>query len=60
LLARANNASVAHPVLRSFEMQNLAARIDRLAAELAKFVRIYRDNLVSKQVALQHITGFGT
>jgi hypothetical protein len=60
LLALAHNASMAHPVLGCLEVQNLAARIDRLAPELAEFVRILRDNLVPKQVALQHITGIWT
>src|SRR6266851_834463 len=46
-----------HPVFRCFELQNLASRIDRLAAELAEFVCILRDDLVSEQVTLQHITG---
>jgi hypothetical protein len=59
LLALPNNASMAHPVLRCLEMQNLAARIDRLPAELAEFVRVLRDNLVPKQVTLQYITEFG-
>ena len=59
LFALAHNPSMAYPVLRCFELQNLAARIDWLAAELAEFVRIPRDNLVSKQVTLQHITGLG-
>ena len=52
LLALAYNASMAYPVLRCFELQNLAARIDWLAAELAELVRVLRDNLVSKQVTL--------
>jgi hypothetical protein len=50
---------MAYPVLRCFELQNLAARIDWLAAELAEFVRVLRDDLVSKQVTLQHIAGLG-
>jgi len=50
---------MAYPVLRSLEQENLAAGINRLAAELAEFVRILRYNLVSKQVTLQHITKFG-
>jgi hypothetical protein len=37
LLACTHNASMAHPILRRFELQNLAPRIDRLAAELAEF-----------------------
>jgi len=60
LFALTHNPSVAYPILRCLELQNLAARINWLAAELAEFVRVLRDNLVSKQVALQHITGFGT
>ena len=48
LFAGTHDASRAHPVFRCLEVQNMAARIDRFAAERAEFGCILSDDLVSQ------------